>query len=227
ALLVARVVRPGSKVATRRWWIDTTLAEDLGVADASRDEVYAALDWLAAQQDHIQAQLAARHLAEGGLAYFDLSSSWLTGSCCPLAARGYSRDGKRGPPQIEYGLLTDHVGRPVAVQVFAGNTADPTAFVQAVTMVREAFGLQQLPMVGDRAMITTARIDAIKADPHNHLSWITCLRAPDIAALAADDGPLQMSLFDIHDLAEITHPQYPGERLVACRNPVLAEQRAR
>jgi hypothetical protein len=227
ALLVARVVRPASKVATRRWWTDTTLAVDLGVADASRDEVYATLDWLAGQQDHIEAQLAGRHLAEGGLAYFDLSSSWMTGTCCPLAARGYSRDGKRGLPQIEYGLLTDEAGRPVAVRVFSGNTADPTAFGKAVTVVRDTFGLQRLTMVGDRGMITTARIAAIKADPDNHLSWITCLRAGDIAALAAADGPLQMSLFDQQDLAEISHPDYPGERLVACRNPALAAERAR
>jgi hypothetical protein len=225
ALVVARVVRPASKVATRRWWTDTTLAEDLGVADASRDEVYAALDWLAGRQDHVEAQLAGRHLAEGGLAYFDLSSSWLTGRCCPLAARGYSRDGKRGLPQIEYGLLTDRVGRPVAVRVFAGNTADPTAFTAAVTGVRDSFGLRRLVLVGDRGMITSARIDALRRD--TDLGWLTCLRAPDIARLAADDGPLQMSLFDTQDLAEISHPDYPGERLIACRNPALAAERAR
>ncbi len=225
ALLVARVVRPASKVATRRWWTDTTLAADLGVADASRDEVYAALDWLAGQQQHIEARLAARHLSDAGLAYFDLSSSWMTGSCCPLAARGYSRDGKRGLPQIEYGLLTDRSGRPVAIRVFAGNTADPTAFVEAVSVVTETFGLHRLTLVGDRGMITSARIDALRA--HTNLGWLTCLRAPDIAHLAADDGPLQMSLFDTHDLAEFTHPDYPGERLIACRNPALAEERAR
>jgi Transposase DDE domain len=227
ALLVARVVRPASKVATRRWWTDSTLAVDLAVADASRDEVYAALDWLAGQQQHIQARLAARHLRADGLAYFDLSSSWVTGSCCPLAARGYSRDGKRGLPQIEYGLLTDQVGRPVAVRVFGGDTADPTAFVEAVTVVTEQFGLRRLTLVGDRGMITSARIDALKADPDHQLSWITCLRAGDIAALAADDGPVQMSLFDQQDLAEIVHPNYPDERLIACRNPALAAERAR
>jgi hypothetical protein len=225
ALVVARVVRPASKVATRRWWTDTTLAHDLAVADASRDEVYAALDWLAGQQNHIEAQLAARHLREGGLAYFDLSSSWLTGRCCPLAARGYSRDGRRGLPQIEYGLLTDDAGRPVAVRVFAGNTADPTAFTEAVATVRDRFGLRRLVLVGDRGMITSARIDALRAE--GDLGWLTCLRAGDIAALAADGGPLQMSLFDTQDLAEITHPDYPGERLIACRNPALAAERAR
>jgi transposase len=225
ALILARVVRPASKVATRRWWTDTTLAVDLGVADASRDEVYAALDWLAGQQHHVETQLAHRHLHDGGLAYYDLSSSWMTGTCCPLAARGYSRDGKRGLPQIEYGLLTDDAGRPVAVHVFAGNTADPAAFVHTVTVVRERFGLGRLVMVGDRGMITSARIDALRQ--HTDLGWLTCLRAPDIAKLAAEQGPLQMSLFDTQDLAEITHPDYPGERLIACRNPALAAERAR
>ncbi len=225
ALVVARVVRPASKVATRRWWTDTTLAHDLQVADASRDEVYAALDWLAGRQDAIEAGLAGRHLADGGLAHFDLSSCWLTGRCCPLAARGYSRDGKRGLPQIEYGLLTDPAGRPVAVRVFPGNTADPTAFTSIVTTVREAFGLRRVILVGDRGMITSARIDALRAE--TGLGWLTCLRAPDIAKLAADDGPLQMSLFDTQDLAEISHPDYPGERLIACRNPDLAAERAR
>jgi Transposase DDE domain len=225
ALIVARVVRPASKVATRRWWIDTTLAADLGVADASRDEVYAALDWLAGRQEAIEAALAARHLGEGGLAYYDLSSSWMTGTRCPLAARGYSRDGKRGLPQIEYGLLTDPAGRPVAVRVFAGNTADPTAFTQAVAAVRDRFGLHRLVLVGDRGMITSARIAALRTQ--TDLGWLTCLRAPDIAALAADNGPLQMSLFDTQDLAEIAHPDYPGERLIACRNPALAAERAR
>jgi hypothetical protein len=225
ALIVARVVRPASKLATRRWWTDTTLAADLQVADATRDEVYAALDWLAGQQDHIERLLASRHLADAGLGYFDLSSSWLTGRCCPLAARGYSRDGRRGLPQIEYGLLTDPAGRPVAVRVFAGNTADPTAFTEVVTVVRETFGLRRLVLVGDRGMITSARIGALRQ--HTDLGWLTCLRASDIAALAADDGPLQMSLFDTQDLAEIAHPDYPGERLIACRNPALADERAR
>ena len=159
------------------------------------------------------------------MAMFDLSSSWMEGSHCELAARGYSRDGKKGKTQIEYGLLTDAPARPVAIRVFAGNTADPTAFIEAVEVVRTKFGLQRLTMVGDRGMITSARIDGASDD--TGLSWITCLRAPDIAALAADDGPLQMSLFDTHDLAEITHPDYPGERLIACRNPALAELRAR
>jgi hypothetical protein len=223
ALIVSRVVRPKPKLSTLSWWGDTTLGPDLGVADASPAEVYAAMDWLRARQDAIEAELARRHLTEGGVAMFDLSSSWMEGTHCELAARGYSRDGKKGKTQIEYGLLTDEQARPVAIRVFPGNTADPTAFVEAVEVVRTKFGLHRLTMVGDRGMITSARIDAIK---DTGLSWITCLRAPDIAALAADDGPLQMSLFDTHDLAEIAHPDYPGERLIACRNPALADLRA-
>jgi hypothetical protein len=226
ALIVSRVVRPKPKLSTLSWWSDVTLGADLGVADASAAEVYAAMDWLRGRQDDIEAELARRHLAEGGMAMFDLSSSWMEGSHCELAARGYSRDGKKGKTQIEYGLLTDASARPVAIRVFAGNTADPTAFIEAVQVVRTKFGLTRLTMVGDRGMITSARIDALREEPDNQLSWITCLRAPDIAALAADDGPLQMSLFDQQDLAEIAHPGYPGERLIACRNPALAELRA-
>jgi Transposase DDE domain len=226
ALVVARVCRPASKLATTRWWVDTTLAADLDVAGASTDEVYAAMDWLAARQPDIEAALARRHLHPGDLAYFDLSSSWMEGHCCPLAARGYSRDAKAGRDQIEYGLLTDHQGRPVAVEVFPGNTADPTAFVSAVETVTGRFGLSDLALVGDRGMITSARITALR-DHDGDLGWITALRAPAIARLAAEEGPLQLSLFDDTDLAEITHPDYPGERLVACRNPALATERAR
>src|SRR6266536_3262841 len=218
ALIVSRVVRPRTKLSTLSWWADTTLGVDLGVADASTDEVYAAMDWLLSRQDSIEAKLARPHR----MALFDLSSSWVEGRCCPLAARGYSRDGKKGKLQIEYGLLTDPAGRPVAVRVFAGNTGDPTAFVEAVSMVRDRFGLHQMVMVGDRGMITTARIDVLRELPaEDGFGWLTCLRAPAIAALAADGGPLQMTLFDQQDLAEIAHPDYPGERLVACRNPAL------
>jgi hypothetical protein len=224
ALIVSRVLRPRPKSATLPWWSDVTLGPDLGVAEASRDEVYAAMDWLYARQDAIEAELARRHLGAGGIAMFDLSSSWVEGSCCPLAARGYSRDGKKAKTQIEYGLLTDPAGRPVAIRVFAGNTADPAAFVEAVEVVRTKFGIGELTLVGDRGMITSARIDALRE--LGGLSWITCLRAPAIKALAADEGPLQMSLFDTQDLAEIHHPDYPGERLIACRNPALAELRA-
>jgi hypothetical protein len=229
AVIISRVVAPAPKLATVSWWADTTLGVDLDVTDAGTDEVYAAMDWLVERQDAIEAKLAARHLAAqvnpSRMALFDLSSSWVEGRHCPLAARGYSRDGKKGKAQIEYGLLTDPAGRPVAVRVFAGNTGDPTAFVEAVAVVREKFGLEDLVMVGDRGMITSARIDALKQ--HTQLGWLTCLRAPAIAALAAEDGPLQMTLFDQHDLAEITHPDYPGERLVACRNPLLAAERTR
>jgi Transposase DDE domain len=235
ALLIARVVRPGSKLATRRWWADTTLAVDLGVADASRDEVYAALDWLAARQDAIEAQLARRHLADGAdgadgdggprMALFDLSSSWVTGKHCPLAAFGYSRDARHDHPQITYGLLTDRRGRPVAVRVFPGNTGDPTAFTQIPALLRESFGLREVVVVGDRGMLTTARVEQLREA--GGFGWVTALRAPAVAALAADSGPLQLSLFDQQNLAEITHPDYPGERLVCCRNPALAAERAR
>jgi hypothetical protein len=166
------------------------------------------------------------------MALFDLTSAWVTGRCCALAARGYSRDGKKGCEQIEYGVLTDPAGRPVAVRVFPGNTADPDAFTEIVTVIRDPLGIARLVLVGDRGMITSARIDALRKlndnpDSATDFGWITALRAPAIATLAADDGPLQMSLFDTQDLAEISHPDYPGERLIACRNPALAAERAR
>jgi Transposase DDE domain len=224
ALIIARVVRPDSKLATTRWWAETTLAEDLGVVDASVDDVYQAMDWLLHRQEQIEGRLARRHLGEGGLVYYDLSSSWVTGQHCPLAARGYSRDGKRGSLQIEYGLLTDAEGRPVAVEVFAGDTGDPATLAGTVTKVREGFGLGEVVVVGDRGMITQARIDALRK--LEGVGWITCLRAPAIAALARA-GVVQPSLFDQLSLVEITHPDFPGERLVACRNPALAAERAR
>jgi hypothetical protein len=233
ALIISRVIRPASKLSTLAWWPDTTLGPDLGVADASTDEVYAAMDWLVDRQDGIEKQLAARHLDPsvnpGRMALFDLSSSWVTGRCCELAARGYSRDGKKGCEQIEYGILTDAEGRPVAVRVLPGNTADPTAFTEIVPVIRDKFALDKLLLVGDRGMITTARIQALRElnDGGTDFGWITALRAPQVATLAADNGPLQMSLFDQQDLAEITHPDYPGERLIACRNPLLAAERTR
>src|SRR5262249_34927705 len=225
ALLVSRVLRPASKLSTAVWWDDVTLGADLGVAGTSTDDIYAAMDWLIARQDDIERQLARRHLRAGGIAMFDLSSSWVEGSRCELAAYGYSRDGKRGKAQIEYGLLTDPEGRPVAVRVFTGNTGDPKTFPEAVDAVRGSFGLQQMIMVGDRGMITSARIKALRE--LEGMAWITCLRGPAIRKLMADDGPLQLSLFDEQDLAEISSPDYPGERLIACRNPVLAAERAR
>jgi hypothetical protein len=236
ALIISRVVQPGSKLSTLTWWADTTLGADLGVADASTDDIYAAMDWLGGRQDTIEDALARRHLAPepdpSRMALFDLSSSWMEGAHCPLAARGYSRDGKKGTLQIEYGLLTDPEGRPVAVRVFPGNTGDPGAFTGIVDVVRDKFGLQKMVMVGDRGMITSARIRALnqredgtqRPDPYG---WITALRAPAVRKLMADGGPLQMSLFDEQDLAEITSGDFPGERLVACRNPVLAAERAR
>ena len=236
ALIISRVVRPGSKLSTLAWWADTTLGADLGVADASTDDIYAAMDWLGHRQDAIEAGLARRHLAPepnpSKMALFDLSSSWLEGRGCPLAARGYSRDGKKGKLQIEYGLLTDPAGRPVAVRVFPGNTGDPAAFTAIVDVVRKKFGLAQMVMVGDRGMITSARIDALNQQEDgtpqpDAYGWITALRAPAIRKLMADDGPLQLSLFDEQDLAEITSEDFPGERLIACRNPVLAADRAR
>jgi hypothetical protein len=238
ALIISRVVRPGSKLSTLTWWADATLGADLGVADASTDDIYAAMDWLAGQQDSIEAGLAARHLSPQASpsrqALFDLSSSWMEGRHCPLAARGYSRDGKKGKLQIEYGLLTDPEGRPVAVRVFPGNTGDPGAFTQIVKVVRDKFRLAKMVMVGDRGMITSARIaalnqaaDGTRRPDEDTYEWITALRAPAIRKLMADNGPLQLSLFDQQDLAEITSPDFPGERLVACRNPVLAADRAR
>jgi Transposase DDE domain len=230
ALIISRVVAPGSKLSTLAWWGDVTLGADLGIQDAATDEIYAAMDWLEGRQDAIEARLARRHLAPAAnprrMALFDLSSSWLEGRCCPLGARGYSRDGKKAKIQIEYGLLTDPEGRPVAVRVFEGNTADPAAFTQILDVVHGEFGLQKMVMVGDRGMITAARIRALKELDEKY-GWITALRAPAIRKLMAEDGPLQLSLFDEQDLAEITSADFPGERLVACRNPVLAGERAR
>ena len=238
ALIISRVVAPASKLSTLTWWADTTLGADLGAATVSAGRIYAAMDWLEHRQDAIEAKLAARHLGPQAnpskMALFDLSSSWLEGRHCPLAARGYSRDGKKGKLQIEYGLLTDPAGRPVAVRVFPGNTGDPGAFTEIVTVVRDKFRLAKMVMVGDRGMITSARIaamnqagDGTQRPDTDTYEWITALRAPAIRKLMADDGPLQLSLFDQQDLAEITSEDFPGERLIACRNPVLAADRAR
>src|SRR5271169_1248834 len=211
ALIISRVVQPGSKLSTLTWWADTTLGADLGVAEASTDDIYAAMDRLEHRQDAIEAELARRHLAPepnpARMALFDLSSSWMEGRCCPLAARGYSRDGKKGRLQIEYGLLTDPAGRPVAVRVFAGNTGDPSAFTQIVQVIKDKLNIEQLVLVGDRGMITGARIDKLNqredGTPRpDAYGWITALRAPAIRKLMAD-GPLQLSLFDQQDLAEI------------------------
>jgi hypothetical protein len=223
-LIVARVCRPGSKLATTRWWQDTTLATDLGVADATTDDVYRAMDWLVDRQDRVEAQLAKRHLTPGGMVLVDLSGSYVEGRHNELAARGYSRDGKKGKAQITYGLVTDQAGRPVAVEVFPGNTADPTSFIATVDKIRERFALTDVVMVGDRGMITQARINDLKT--LDGAGWVTALRAPAIRKLA-QEGAIQLTLFDETDLAEITSPDYPGERLVVCRNPALAQERTR
>jgi Transposase DDE domain len=236
ALIISRVIRPASKLSTLSRWGDCTLGVDLDVADASTDEIYAAMDWLAHRQDAIERKLATKHLSPQAnphrMALFDLTSSWVTGRHCELAAHGYSRDGKKGCEQIEYGVLTDPAGRPVAVRVVPGDTADPDAFTQIVGELPATFGITELVLVGDRGMITKARIGMLRElnddpDTATDFGWITALRAPAIAKLAAADGPLQMSLFDTQDLAEIAHPDYPDERLIACRNPALAQERAR
>jgi len=219
-------VRPKSKLSTVRWWAagDTTLAADLGLADCTTDDVYAAMDWLLARKEQIEKKLARRHLPAGGTAMYDLSSSWMEGVACELAAFGYSRDGKRGKLQIEYGLLTDPAGRPVAIDVFRGNTSNPDACKSVIEKIRKQFGLKELVLVGDRGMITKTRIGDLRG--LEGAGWVTSLRAPDVAALAADDGPLQLSLFDEQNFAEITHPDFPGERLICCRNPDLKISRA-
>ena len=223
-LIIARAVAPASKLATTRWWADTTLGADLGVENAGTDEVYAAMDWLLSRQDAIEKKLAARHLEAGGLALFDLSSAWLEGHSCPLGAFGHSRDGKKSREQIEFGMVTSRAGIPVAVRVFAGNTSDSVAFGEIIPVVRDKFGLDEVVLVGDRGSVTQVRIRQLKALPG--AGWITALRSPRVAALARDDGPLQMSLSGQQNFAEITDARYPGERLICCRNPALAAQRA-
>ena len=226
-LLTARICKPTSKLATLNWFTDTTLGTDLG--PVSSDELYAAMDWLLEQQPRIEKLLARTHLGPEhnpeGLALFDLSSSsWVTGTHNPLAKFGYSRDRKRGCEQIEYGMLATRAGLPIAVCVFPGNTADPAAFIHIAEEIQDLSGVPDLVMVGDRGMITNARVEDLKKD--TDFSWVTALRNTDIQKLAEDDGPLQMTLFDEQNLAEITDPKYPGERLIACRYPALAAKRA-
>jgi Transposase DDE domain len=222
-MIVARLLAPGSKLATARRLSQTTLGATLGIEGATEDELYAALDWLGARQARIEARLAARHLEPGGLVLYDLSSSYVEGSHCPLARLGYSRDGKKGTLQIEYGLLTDTAGRPVAVEVVPGNTGDPATVAGAVDKLRVRFDLERVVLVGDRGMLTSARIETLRAAG---LDWISALRGPAIRTLA-QGGTLQLGLFDERNLAEISHPEFPGERLVVCRNPALALERAR
>jgi hypothetical protein len=223
AMICARLLTPGSKLATTRRWTQSTLADVLDVADADEDELYGAMDWLLARQDRIEAGLAKRHLGVGGLVLYDLTSTWMEGRHCPLARRGYSRDGKTGTLQIEYGLVTDEGGRPVAVEVVPGDTADPATVPAVVEKLRDRFDLADVVLVGDRGMLTEARIEGLR---EQGLGWISSLRAPAIRKLAKA-GTLQLGLFDERGLAEITDPEFPGERLVVCRNPLLADERAR
>jgi hypothetical protein len=228
ALTVSRLLDPGSKLAAARALSPDTasssLGEQLGLGIVDEDELYSALDWLAVRQPAIEAALAKRHLAGGTLVLYDVSSSYLEGRCCPLAQFGYNRDRKRGKLQIVYGLLCAPDGCPVAIEVFEGNTADPMTLTTQVTKLKERFGLDHVVLVGDRGMITQARITADLSVAG--LDWISALRAPAIKALRAA-GALQMSLFDERDMASITSPDFPGERLIVCRNRALAAERAR
>ena len=228
ALIASRLVSPASKLATARDLAADTAGSSLGrllqLGAVDEVELYRALDWLGARQAAIETALARRHLKDGALVLYDVSSSWLEGRCCELARFGYSRDGKKGKLQIVYGLLCAADGCPLAVEVFEGNTADPTTLATQIDKLKQRFGLSRVVLVGDRGMITSARIRAELAPAG--LDWITALRAPQIRALV-DSGAFQLSLFDERDLAEITAPEFPGERLVVCKNPLLAEERAR
>jgi transposase len=221
-MVVARIIAPDTKLATTRWWHTRTVADDLNIGKADEDDLYAAMDWLLERQDAIERKLAARHLEPGGLVLYDMSSSYFEGKCCPLAAFGNNRDGKRGKLQVNYGLLTDRRGCPVAVSVFSGDTSDTTTFLPQVRKLRDAFGLKQMVLVGDRGMISSASIAELRAED---FGWITALKSGQIHTLI-DGGQLQLGLFDQRNLFELTHPDFPGERLVACRNPELAKLRA-
>ena len=229
AMIVARILDPASKLATARGLHADTLHSSLGellhVDSADESKLYQAMDWLLPQQARIEQALAKRHLSQGGLVLYDLTSTYFEGRHCPLAKLGHSRDGKSGNPQIVFGLLTDVQGCPVAVEVFAGNTSDPKTVATQVDKLRQRFGLSAVVLVGDRGMITSARIRQDLPASHG-IQWISALRANQIQKLAKD-GQLQMSLFDKTDLVEIAHPDFPGERLIACFNPLLAEERAR
>ncbi|MGA9031094.1 MAG: IS1634 family transposase [Sulfuricaulis sp.] len=229
AMLVARVVSPGSKLATHRMLRDETAAHSLGrvlgVGNIEAADLYRALDWLHQAQPAIEKRLARQHLAGSTLVLYDLTSTWLTGRCCPLAARGHSRDGKRDDPQIVFGLICNADGCPIAVEVFDGNRADPATVSAQVAKLKDRFGIAQIAWVGDRGMITSARIE--KDLKPNGMDWISSLRAPQIALLAQERGPFQPSLFDERNLLEVDSEHFPGERLIVCRNPLLAEERAR
>ena len=224
AMVAARILQPESKLATTRWWGATTLADDLHVVDATEDDLYQAMDWLVKRQGRIEKKLAARHLKEGGLVLYDLSSSYFEGEACPLAARGHNRDGKKGKLQVNYGLLTDPRGCPVSVSVHSGDTGDPTTLMPQVKKVKEQFKVNDLVLVGDRGMISQKQVDKLKGI--KDIDWITALRSGQIRKLM-EDGTIKMSLFDERNLFEFTHPNFPLERLVVCRNPLMAERRAR
>jgi len=224
AMIAERLIHPCSKLATTRLWHTTTLAEELGLGDADEDDLYGAMDWLLARQDRIEKKLARRHLSEGSLVLYDVTSSYYEGRSCPLAQYGHDRDGKKGRPIIVYGLLTDEEGRPVAVEVYPGNTGDPSTVSGQAEKLRERFGLSRLVLVGDRGMLTETQIEKLRA--YSGLGWISALRSSAIRDLVAE-GSLQMSLFDQRGLAEIHSPEFPRERLVACYNPLLAEERRR
>jgi len=229
AMVVARIVSPGSKLATHRMLSDDTAAHSLGrvlgLGAIDPEALYRALDWLQEAQPAIERRLARKHLMGSTLVLYDLTSTWLTGHCCSLAARGHSRDGKRDDPQIVFGLICAANGCPVAVEVFAGNTADPSTVAAQVAKLKERFGIAHMAWVGDRGMITSARIETVLKP--NGMDWISSLRAPQIAQLAQEHGPFQPSLFDERNLLELDSEHFPGERLVVCRNPLLAEERAR
>ena len=222
AMIAQRLLHPASKLATTRLWHCTTLAAELALEDADEEHLYSAMDWLLQRQDRIQRRLARRHLGEDSQVLYDVSSSYYEGRTCPLMRYGYSRDGKRGRPIVVYGLLADAQGRPLAVQAYPGNTADPTTVPDQVQLLRERFGLQRVVLVGDRGMLTDTQIETLRQYPG--LGWVSALRHHDIRRLA-EDKSVQMSLFDTRNLAEIRSPLYPGERLIVCCNPALAERR--
>ncbi|HLY35305.1 MAG TPA: IS1634 family transposase [Candidatus Limnocylindria bacterium] len=224
ALIAARVIEPASKLATARRLADSTLAARLGVEDATEDELYGAMDWLLARQARVEAALARRHLGSGSLVLYDVSSTYMEGSHCPLARHGYSRDHRPDRAQIVFGLVTDERGCPVAVEAFSGNTADPATLETQIAKVRTRFGLSDIVLVGDRGMLTSARIARLRE--LGGIGWVSCLRAPALRRLV-EAGDLQLGLFDERNLAEISSPEFPGERLVVCRNPALAAERAR
>lgn len=223
AMVASRIITPATKLATTRLWHNSTLAQDFDVADATEDDLYGAMDWLLAGQDRIQKKLASRHLREDGLVLYDLSSSYMEGEHCPLAKIGYSRDEKRGTLQVNYGLMTDDRGCPVALSVFEGNTSDSTTFLPQVKMLRDQFGIRAMVMVGDRGMISNKTIDEMRQDPD--VDWVTALKTASIRSLV-EQKHLQLDLFDQRNLLEFTSPDFPDERLVACRNLELAKRRA-